>query len=100
MSFSESNSTGLPGLKRIRESLGMMGVEVARLSGVTAQWISQLETQSSDCTDNLKRKIGEALCCTPADLLSTPTPQRLAEIKAAYTQRVAEQAAADLAKLQ
>ena len=90
MAFSETNSTsqyGLPGLRSIRDSVGIMAKDLAQIVGVTPQWISSLETGAADCTAGLQRRIAGALCCSPADLLDTPTTPRLAEITIDYRQR-------------
>ena len=86
------NRKGLLYLRTIRESSGLTTIELAARSGYAPDFIRRIETGVKDCSQEAQRAISNVLACTPADLLQEPTPARLAEIRAAYTQRVADAA--------
>lgn len=90
------SSKGLPGLKKIREKADLSQSQLSDRVGCTAKWVYLIEN-GTDCTQELQRKLAEVLHCTPADLLSEPSEQRLKEIRAAYLRAQADQAEADLA---
>lgn len=93
MSYQEQiSSMGIPGLRVVREILGVTIDYVASQAGVSARWIIAVEGGSRDCSQALQRQISSALCCTPADLISPPDTQRLLQIRAAYLRRQADEA--------
>lgn len=67
----------------------------------TPTWIGLVETGQRDCTQKLQRRIADTIGCTPLDLLTQNPPEdRLAEIRAAYLRRQADQAEAALEKME
>ena len=58
----------------------------------SATFIEMIEKSTRNPSLDTIQTLADALCCEPADLLSEPNPSRLAEIRAAYTQRVADAA--------
>lgn len=89
-----SKPYGLPGLRAIRDRLGVTAQDVALRVGVTTNWLSIIERGHDDCTDKLKRQLANFLRCTVVDLITQPSDQRLAEIEAAYLQARADEARA------
>jgi predicted transcriptional regulator len=89
---------GLVGLRHLRHALELTQSAVAKSAGCSEVQIRHVETGWRDCTQAFQRRLASALCCEVVDLLATPTPQRLAEIRADYTQRVADQARAEAQK--
>lgn len=98
MSSNEDSEPGLPGLRSIRKALGLTVKSLALEVDVTPKWLSQIEA-GADCTQKLLRRLSAYLCCSVADLFASPTPARLAEIRAAYLQRQSDHARAEAADL-
>jgi len=84
MSLREGFSSGLPGLRAIRQELGLRQNYVAELVGCTAQWLSNIENGRCDCSDQLKRQIATELACLPSDLINTPRQERLKQIRLSW----------------
>ena len=85
-------SQGLPGLQVVRETIGLTQVSLAILIGMTRGMVSKIEAVSTNPSLGTVRKCALALHCSESDLLAVPTPERLAEIRAAYTRKVADEA--------
>jgi hypothetical protein len=83
----ENSTKGLPGLRIIREHLGLTQGGIGVSKGV---YIGRLETGKTDCTQALQRQIASALCCEVIDLLGEPSPARLQEIRDAFELRNAQ----------
>ncbi len=91
---------GLPGLRAIREALGLSQKEVAEKVHCTPDFIRFIETGRSDCRQDLHRQLAQALCCKVVELFEAPAPERLAEIKDAFEIRKGLEAAARQAQRQ
>lgn len=102
MTYTEdfSKPHGLPGLRAIRDILGITAQDLSNMVGVSTNWVSVIERGHDDCTDKLKRQIAGALRCKVVDLIEPADEARLAEIKANFFQARADEAraAADRAK--
>lgn len=83
---------GLPGLSVVREYLGITVRDLAEIMQCSPKWISTIETVR-DPSLALVRQIAGELACHPADLVGQPNDFRLAQIRAAYYKRQADEAA-------
>jgi len=89
---------GLPGLREVRECLGLTQKQVGEKTGCSADFIRFIENGRSDCSQDVQRQLSQALCCKVSDLFEPPTdppaPERVARldvIKIAYKRRELEQ---------
>lgn len=98
MNEENSDKSFLAGLRPIRESLpGLMQKDLAEQIGLTPLQVFRIESGTSGTPMHRIKAFAQALCCEVVDLLSVPTPERLAEIRAAYHRRQAEIAEAEAA---
>ena len=83
---------GIPGLRPIRTQTELTQKQLAERVGVTSDFIGMIENGRS-CSLGLLNKFSDVFGVRREEFLSTPTDQRLREIKAAYLARAAAQAA-------
>lgn len=87
----ENNSTkGLPGLKLVRNAVGLTQEQLA-FKGCCKVHLGQIELGNRDTTQETQRRLADLLSCKVADLVDTPTSERLQEIKNAYEVRNAQE---------
>jgi transcriptional regulator with XRE-family HTH domain len=92
-------SSQVPGLRVIREALGLSQLRFAGVLGISQVMENQLEKGSSaGSVPSLKRMIGSfslalsTMKVTADDFLYTPTPGRVSEIRAAWLEAEANTA--------
>lgn len=86
-------------LKSIRDALGLSQAVLASRCDLSQAQIHWIESGQSEGRVQTLRALRNALCCTFDDLLlSPPTPQRLAEIRACYFEREAALARVEAAE--
>lgn len=81
-------------LRTIRQHLGISQSALSELAGLSSGYVEMLENKARQGSLESVRALANALCCTPADLLSPPDTQRLLQIRAAYLRRQADEAQA------
>lgn len=91
MILNKDTAKGLPGLKAVRNVVGLTQEELAVKAGTNKVHVGQIELGKRDCTMALHRRIASELCCSPAELLEEPAHDRLVEIEIAYKRRELEQ---------
>lgn len=98
MSSAENNSDfGLPGVRHIRQVVGLTQDELSEKLNITTRWLSDVENGKRDCGMALQRRIAKVLCCELADLFRRPTKDRLSILAAKYTSEAGKAADAFLA---
>ena len=88
----EQFKPGLPGLPLVREHLGMSARALADIMGCSQKWIAIIESVRDPSLALVRQRAAE-LACHPADLVGEPNDFRLAQIRAAYFKRQADEAA-------
>lgn len=90
MSISRDKVPGLPGAKRIRESLGLSVDFVACIVGKTSSHWRKVEVGLSDCTVSSAVVAAETFGCTLDELRNGATASRLDQMKIAYLRNQAD----------
>ena len=94
MESTEKHSRGLPGLRYIRQALGITTIQsLARIVNIYWGHIGKIERGMIGCSLESLRTMTKALCCSADDLINIPSEERLLEVKANYLRRAADQAA-------
>lgn len=63
-------------------------------------FLTRLASGKSNCSVQALRKLSEYFCCTPGDLMTTPSYFRLAQIRLGYLMRQVEQQKAHVLELE
>ena len=84
----------LPGLRIVREALGLDVAILAALPGCgSRQNIYRIDRCEQGVSHGTIEAFSSVLGCYPKDLTKSPSEQRILEIKADYLRRAADQAA-------
>lgn len=78
----------LPGLRPIRERLGLSQQKLGSEAKSSAEALSNIETGARGASLALVKRLASVLCCTTDDLLSAQPP--LTQIEIAYKRRELE----------
>lgn len=87
----------LPGLQEIRYELRFSQADMAKMIGTSEEFLRRLESGAQDCLVGRVKQIAtklqaEGLPVKMTDLTDTPTPGRLATLRAAYLRKQAAEA--------
>lgn len=77
----------LPGLRPLRERLGFTQAKLAEAAGSSGEAICNIENGSRGASLKLVRALAEVLCCTPNDLMESPSDEQLLASEIAFKTR-------------